>query len=147
MSLLQKILDKTGVAFLFETPVDEEQEVQKIVDEIEQFIIGINKTIDDDIEQEPGKSAPYSARYVINDQQGKRIELPPFSLVSLNSIRMTDGYQQLKLRLIEKACRLELREINIDRNGIDTIEKLDDQLDDFARYFVIQVSCATSNKA
>ena len=147
MSFLHKILDKTGIAFLFEAPIDEQQEVQDTVDKIERFILEINSTIEENIEAESTKAGLFNTRYVINDSQGKRIELPPFSLVSLNSIRMTDGYQQLRSQLSEKQFRLELREVNIDENGIDTIEKLENPLDDFARYFVLQISSINSNQS
>jgi hypothetical protein len=53
---------------------------------------------------------------------------------------MTQNYQKLKSLLNDAAYNISLKEINIDSDGVETYEELDEYTDDFARYFVIHVA-------
>ena len=79
-------------------------------------------------------------QYLVKDKAGKRLELSQFSLVSCNSIKMTESYQQLKSFTDYNNYTIELKEVNIDADGEDTFDRLDDHLDDFERYFIITIS-------
>ena len=79
-------------------------------------------------------------QYLIKDKAGGRLELSQFNLVSCNSIKMTENYQKLKSLVNEAGNVIELKEINIDGDGIETYEELDDYIDNYERYFIIVIS-------
>ena len=53
---------------------------------------------------------------------------------------MTENYQKLKSLVNEAGYTIELKEINIDGDGIETYEELDEYFHDFERYFIILIS-------
>lgn len=156
MKVLQKLLDVTGLSYLFEPVIDDEKERLDTIARIDRYLHTIVATLQNDIAMEQQGSnvflhdqqnqqdqKPESLgyiQYLVKDEDGKRLELSQFSLVSCNSIKMTESYQLLKSFTDSHNYTIELKEINIDANGNDTFETLDDQLDDFERYFVITIS-------
>jgi len=150
MTFIQKLLDKSGLSLLFRPRIDDEQERQQTINWINHSLTSVIETVTADIEKEKqglylhaenqtAASLGY-VQYIINDKNGKRLELSQFSLVSCNSIKMTENYQKLKSIVNDIGYTIELKEINIDSDGVETYEELDDYLDDFERYFVIQIS-------
>ena len=155
MNFLQRLLDATGIADLLKPRIDDEAERKAVVEWINHYLTTVLESIEDDIDtekkgffahldnqhsrNEKTKSLGY-VQYVIKDKYGSRLELSQFSLVSCNSIKMTENYMKLKAITDEKGYAIELKEINIDGDGVDTYEELDDYLDDFERYLVITVS-------
>jgi len=155
MKLLQKLLDKSGLSIIFKPRVDDEQERQKTVDWINYSLTAIIEKVADDIEREklgfyphPENAQALNERadslgyiqYILKDKSGGRLELSQFSLVSCNSIKMTENYQKLKSLVNEAGYTIELKEINIDGDGIETYEELDEYFHDFERYFIILIS-------
>ena len=155
MKLLQKLLDKSGLSIIFKPRVDDEQERQKTVDWINYSLTAIIEKVADDIEREKLGFYPHPEneqalneradslgyiQYILKDKSGGRLELSQFSLVSCNSIKMTENYQKLKSLVNEAGYTIELKEINIDGDGIETYEELDEYFHDFERYFIILIS-------
>lgn len=165
MNLFLKLLNATGLGYLFEPRIDDEQERQDVIDWIDQYLQTVVASAENDIAKE--KKGEFSLledqhdidaktidaktidaqtqslgyiQYLIKDKTGKRLELSQFSLVSRNSIKMTESYQKLKAFTDANGYLIELKEVNIDEKGEDTLEELDDHLDDFERYFVITIS-------
>ena len=155
MSFIQKLLDRSGLAILFKPRIDEDKERQQTIDWINQFLLTIIRSVFEDIETEklgfhphpenqqalnPSADSLGYIQYTINDKAGKRLELSQFSLVSCNSIKMTENYRELKSLLNDAGYTIELKERNIDGDGIETYEELDEYSDDFERYFMVLVS-------
>ncbi len=155
MSLLNKLLDRIDLAILFKPRIDDEKERQQSIDWINHFLLSILQSVINDIELEKQEFYPHPEnqhainptagslgyiRYIIKDKTDKRLELSQFSLVSCNSIKMTENYQKLKSLVNNTGYDIELKEINIDGDGIETYNELDDYIDDFERYFVILIS-------
>jgi len=155
MSFVQKLLDKSGLAILFKPRIDDDKEMRQTVDWINHSLLPLTDSINDDIETEKQGFYPHPEnqqaltpsadslgylRYVIKNKTGKRLELTQFSLVSCNSIKMTENYRKLKSLVNDAGYNIELKEINIDGDGVETYEELDEYTDDFERYFVIHVS-------
>lgn len=155
MSLIQKLLDSTGLAILFKPRIDEDQERQQTVDWINHFLASIIQSVFEDIETEkmgfyphpenqqalnPSADSLGYIQYTIKNKNGDRLELSEYSLMSCNDIKMTQNYQKLKSLLNDAAYNISLKEINIDSDGVETYEELDEYTDDFARYFVIHVA-------
>lgn len=153
MNVLQKLLEVTGLSYLFEPVIDDEQERQETIAWIDRYLQSIVASLENDIAMEQqglyvylqsqqtdkAESLGY-IQYLVKDKAGKRLELSQFSLVSCNSIKMTESYQRLKSFTESHNYTIELKEVNIDANGEDTFNALDDHLDDFERYFVITIS-------
>ena len=155
MNLLQKLLDRSGLSIIFKPRIDDEEERQKTVDWINYSLTSVIDQVADDIEKEKLGFYPHPEnvqalnekadslgyiQYVLKNKAGGRLELSRFSLVSCNSIKMTENYQKLKSLVNEAGYVIELKEINIDGDGIETYEELDEYIDDFERYFIILIS-------
>jgi len=155
MSFIKNLIEKAGLSVLFQPRIDEDKERQLTIDWINHFLHTIIRSAIEDIETEKLGFYPHPEnqqalnqsadslgyiRYIINDKAGKRLELSQFSLISCNSIKMTENYRELKSLLNDAGYNIELKEINIDSDGIETYEELDEYTDDFERYFVILVS-------
>lgn len=155
MSFIQKLLDRSGLAILFKPRIDDDEERQQTLDWINHFLLSIIRSVSEDIETEKRGFYPHPEnqqalnpsadslgyiRYIIKNKTGQRLELSQFSLVSCNSIKMTENYRELKSLLNDAGYNIELKEINIDGDGIETYEELDEYTDDFERYFTILVS-------
>lgn len=155
MSFIQKLLEKSGLSILFQPRIDEDKERQQTIEWVNHFLLTIIGSVLEDIKTEKLGFHPHPEnqqalnssadslgyiQYIINDKAGKRLELSQFSLVSCNSIKMTENYRELKSLLNDAGYTIELKEINIDGDGIETYEELDEYTDDFERYFVVLVS-------
>jgi len=155
MSFIKKLLDKSDLAILFKPRVDDDKERQQTVDWINHSLISVIQSIIDDIETEKQGFYPHPEnqqalnlsadslgyiRYVIKNKTDQRLELSQLSLVSCNSIKMTENYRKLKSLINDSGYNIELKEINIDGEGVETYEEPDENTDDFGRYFVILVS-------
>ncbi len=156
MNVLQKLLKVTGLANLFEPVIDDEEQSQDTIAWIDRYLCTIVASLQNDIMMEQQGSyvclqdkhsrpteKPESLgyiQYLVKDEQGKRLALSQFSLVSRNSIKMTASYQLLKAFTDSNNYTIELKEINIDANGEDSFDALDAHLAEFERYFVIIIS-------
>ena len=155
MSFIRKLLDKSGLSILFQPRFDDEEERQQTIDWINRSLLSIIQTVIADIETEklgfyphPENQQALNAsadslgyiQYTIKNKTGKRLELSQFSLVSCNSIKMTENYRKLKSLINNAGYNIELKEINIDDDGIETYEEPDEYTEDFERYFMILVS-------
>lgn len=155
MNLFQKLLDKSGLSIIFQPRVDDEKERQQTIDWINHSLLAITEKVFDDIETEKLGFFPHPEneqalnekadslgyiQYIIKNKAGGRLELSQFSLVSCNSIKMTENYQKLKSMVNDAGYSIELKEINIDGDGVETYEELDEHIDDFERYFTIIIS-------
>lgn len=155
MSFIKKLLDKSEFTILFKPRIDDEKERQQNINRIKHALVPIIESVIADIETEklgfyphPENQQALNAtadslgyiRYIINNETGQRLELPAFSLVSCNSIKMTENFSKLKSQLNDAGYNLELKEINIDAEGADVYNQADENSKDFARYFVILVT-------
>ncbi len=155
MSFIKKLLDKSELSILFKPRIDDEAERQQTVDWINHSLNRIIQSVFDDIETEKQGFDPHPEnqqalnpsadslgyiQYIIRDKAGKRLELPQLSLVSCNSIKMTDNYKKLKSLIDAAGYSIELKENYIDSTGMDTHEEQDEYGNGFGRYFIILVS-------
>ncbi len=155
MSFIKKLLDKSELSILFKPRIDDEEERQQNIDQINLALLSLIQSIISDIETEKQGFYPHPEnqqalnaaadslgyiRYLIKNKTGQRLELAQFSLVSCNSIKMTENYQQLKSLINEAGYNIELKEINIDADGVEIYDEPKSNTGDFRRYFSIVVS-------
>ena len=78
--------------------------------------------------------------YELKEKTGQRLEISQRSLLTLNDIKNTNAYQQLVFKINELSLQLEINEINIDGDEVESYEELDEYIGDIERYFVITIS-------
>ncbi len=155
MSFIKKLLDKSDLAILFKPRIDAEEERLASIEQINQSLAVTVGSVLDDIKTEKLGFYPHPEnqqalnetadslgyiRYIIEDERGQRLELSQLNLVSCNSIKMTENYRQLKSLINDAGYNIELKEINIDANGVESYEDPEENMAEFARYFTIVVS-------
>lgn len=155
MSFIKNFLDRTGLAILFKPRIDDNIELEQTIKWINHFLLTLIQSVSDDIEKEkmgfyPHPENPIAlnamsnslgyVQYTIKDKSGGRLEISEFSLVSCNSIKATENYKKLKTLVNDSGFNIELKEISIDGDGVETYDEIDEYIDDFERYFVIHVS-------
>ena len=155
MRFFQKLLERSGISIIFQPRIDDEKERQQTIEWINYSLAAIVENTADDIEREKLGFFPHPEneqalneradslgyiQYILKDKAGGRLELSQFNLVSCNSIKMTENYQKLKSLVNDAGYTIELKEINIDGDGIEIYEELDDYVDNYDRYFLIVIS-------
>ncbi|VAW53336.1 hypothetical protein MNBD_GAMMA06-379 [hydrothermal vent metagenome] len=140
---------------MFQPRVDDDAKRKQNIDGINHSLLPLTKSIIDDIKAEkqglyphPEKSLTSNStaislgyiQYTIKNKIGERLEISEFSLVSCNSIKMTENYQRLKSLVNAAGYNIQLKEINVNGDGVEVYEKLDEHSDNLERYFVIHVS-------
>lgn len=155
MNFFQKLLERSGLSIIFQPRIDDEQERQQTIEWINHSLLPLVDKVTDDIKMEKLGFFPHPEnlnalndradslgyiQYIIKNKTGERLELSQFNLVSCNSIKMTENYQKLKSLVNDAGYMIELKEINIDGDGIETYEELDDYVDNYDRYFIIVIS-------
>jgi len=155
MNFFQKLLERSGLSIIFQPRIDDEKERQLTIEWINCSLLPIIEKVPNDIETEKLGFYPHPEnlqalnakadslgyiQYTLQNKAGARLVLSQFSLVSCNSIKMTENYQQLKTLVKDAGYSIELKEINIDANGNKIYGELDDYVDNYDRYFVIVIS-------
>ena len=155
MNFFQKLLERSGLSIIFQPRIDDEKERLQTIEWINHYLLSLIGKVSDDIETEKLGFFPHPenlnalneradslgyVQYIIKNKTGERLELSQFNLVSCNSIKMTENYQRLKTLVNDAGYTIELKEINIDSDGIETYEELDDYIDNYDRYFLIVIS-------
>ena len=129
---------------------NDEQERKDLIKWLNHHIAQITQQIETDIEKErkglyvhPGKTEYSSKGYIeyeFVEKNGKRLEVSERSLLTLNDIKSTDGYKQLKLLSDKLNIQLDINEFNVDGDEVEDSGELDEYVDDEERYFVIRIS-------
>jgi hypothetical protein len=155
MNFFQKLLEHSGLSIIFKPRIDDEKERQLTIDWINRSLLPTIEKVSDDIEKEKLGFYPHPEneqalneradslgyiQYTLKNEAGARLELSQFNMVSCNSIKMTDNYQQLKSLINDAGYTIELKEIYIDADGINLYGEVDDYVDNYDRYFVIIIS-------
>ena len=155
MNFFQKLLERSGLSIIFQPRIDDEKERLQTIEWINHSLLPVIEKVGDDIEKEKLGFFPHPEnlnalneradslgyiQYIIKNKTGERLELSQFNLVSCNSIKMTENYQRLKSLVNDTGYTIELKEINIDADGIETYEELDDYIDNYERYYIIVIS-------
>lgn len=81
-----------------------------------------------------------SITYILLDKNLSRFELSQFSELSADDIRSTQGYSQLRDKVADMGLKISLDEIEVEGDGVETWNELDEFVYDFPRYYSITVS-------
>lgn len=148
MSLINKIISSLSFLCVFGcSNNDEEQDRKDLLKWINYQLIEIVTEIEADISKEkrgyyphPGKADYQSKGFidlVLKEKNGKRLNISRHSLLTLADIQNTEGYKQLLAKAIELKAQVSIKEVLIDGDEVDTMEELDEYIDDIYHYIVI----------
>ena len=78
--------------------------------------------------------------YVLRDKRYARFDVSDKNNISVKDVMDTDGYNKLekKTRALNLSIRLE--EKDVEGDGVDTFNELDEFIDDFPRYYTVTIS-------
>lgn len=150
MSIIKNLISSISILFAVGcSNSDDEQTRKDLIKWLDFHIAQISQQIATDIEKEQkgfykhdGKT-DYSSKgfieYTLNEKTGARLQIPENSLLSLNDIKSTEGYQQLLAETGSLGFRLTLNEFNVDGDDVESSDEMDEYIDDEERYFVIRV--------
>ena len=113
-------------------------------------LVIISERLEEDIELDkqghyphPGKQSfesKGSITYTLLDKNLSRFELSQFSELSSEDIESTQGYGQLKDKAAGLGLSIRLDEIEIEGDGVETWNELDEYVYDFPRCYSITIS-------
>jgi len=81
-----------------------------------------------------------SITYTLLDKNRSRFELSQFSELTQGDIESTQGYQQLKDKTEGLGLSIRLDEIEVEGDGVQTWNELDEYVDDYPRFYTITIS-------
>jgi hypothetical protein len=81
-----------------------------------------------------------SITYTLMDKNRSRFELSKFSELNRNDIESTQGYQQLKDKAEGMGLSIRLDETEVEGDGVQTWNELDEYVDDYPRFYTVTIS-------
>ena len=81
-----------------------------------------------------------SITYTLLDKNRSRFELSQFSELTSNDIESTQGYQQLKDKAEDLGLSVRLDEIEVEGDGVQTWNELDEYINDYPRFYTVTIS-------
>ena len=78
--------------------------------------------------------------YTLLDKNRSRFELSQFSELTRNDIESTRGYQQLKNKTEGLGLSIRLEEVEVEGDGVQTWNELDEYVDDYPRFYTVTIS-------
>ena len=150
MSTFIFILLAAGIAYLaiFHKPHNyTEAEIKKwFSSKLLDITAGLERDIEKDIEGEyphAGKqsfSRRGSITYILLDKRYKRFDISDKNALRTQDIIDTDGYRALENKARSLNLKIELNEKEVEGDGVDTFNELDEYIDDFPRYYTVTIS-------
>lgn len=103
-----------------------------------------------DIEKDKQGEYPHAGRqsfdrrgeitYVLRDKNLARFDISDKTALSAQDIMTTDGYRLLESKVHSFGLSMLLEEKNVEGDGVNTFNEIDEYIDDFPRYYTVTVS-------
>lgn len=113
-------------------------------------LTGIALNLESDIEKDMRGEYPHAGKqvfdkrgmitYVLHDKNYTRFDISDKNLLSTQDLLNTAGYKKLDAKARSLGLSVLLEEKNVEGDGVDTFNELDEYTDDFPRYYTITVS-------
>jgi hypothetical protein len=78
--------------------------------------------------------------YVLRDKRYARFDVSDKNNITVQDIMDTDGYYKLEARVRGLNLSIRLEEKNVEGDGVETFNELDEYIDDFPRYYTVTIS-------
>lgn len=113
-------------------------------------LVTISEGLEKDIELDKQGQYPHSGKqsfeskgsitYTLLDKNLSRFELSQFSELTSEDIESTQGYQQLQDKVTDLGLSIRLDEIEVEGDGVESWNELDEYVYDFPRFYSITIS-------
>ena len=78
--------------------------------------------------------------YVLRDKKYARFDVSDKNNISVKDVMDTDGYHKLSAKTRELNLSILLQERDVEGDGVETFNELDEYIDDFPRYYTVTIS-------
>ena len=78
--------------------------------------------------------------YVLRDKKYARFDVSDKNNISVKDVMDTDGYNKLYEKTRELNLSILLEERDVEGDGVETFNELDEYIDDFPRYYIVTIS-------
>lgn len=78
--------------------------------------------------------------YVLRDKKYARFDVSDKNSISVQDVMETDGYHKLYAKTRELNLSILLQEKDVEGDGVETFNELDEYIDDFPRYYIVTIS-------
>lgn len=139
-----------GIAYLAIFHKPKQEKVPELKQWLSNELTKISAGLEHDIEQDRKGHYPHAGRqsfepkgsitYTLLDKGMSRFELSQFSELAPGDIEATPGYQTLKQAADRLGLKLDLEEVEVEGDGVDTWNELDEYVYDIPRFYNITVS-------
>lgn len=150
MSLIKKIISSISILCAVGCSNNDEQQRQELLKWLDHHISHISEQLASDIEKERQGFYPHDGKteyhskgyidYVLREKNGNRLEVSQHSLLTIDDIKHTAGYQRLSAAASKLQASITISNETIDGDEVESYEELDEYIDDIQQYFVIRVS-------
>ncbi len=148
MSFFNKLISSLSFLCLFGcSSNNDEQDREDLLKWINHQLIEVSMEIEEDINKEKrgfyphhGKEDYQSKGYIdieLKEKNGDRLDVSSHSLLTITDIQNAEGYKQLRAKAHELNASINIREVIIDGDEVETMEELDEYIDDVHHYYVI----------
>jgi hypothetical protein len=113
-------------------------------------LAAIAQTLEQDIEKDRRGEYPHAGRqsfekrgsitYTLPDKTGSRLEVSDKNTLGRHDIMDTTGYRQLEKKVQQLNLSMQLREIAVEGDGVESFSELDEYIEDYPRYYSVTIS-------
>ena len=139
-----------GIAYLALFHRPKQETTAELKQWFSQQLVIISEGLEKDIELDKQGHYPHSGKqsfeskgsitYTLLDKNLSRFELSQFSELTSEDIESTQGYEQLKDKVAGLGLSIRLDEIEVEGDGVETWNELDEYVYDFPRFYSITIS-------
>jgi len=150
MSTLLFILLAAGIVYLALFHRPQQHSVAELKNWFSSRLSGIAQNLETDIEKEKSGEYPHAGKqsfdsrgmivYLLRDKSLARFDISDKSALTAQDIMATDGYRTLEAKVRELKLSILLEEKNVEGDGVNTFNEMDEYIDDFPRYYTVTVS-------
>lgn len=112
-------------------------------------LISIADKLENDIEQDKKGAYPHAGKqsfkkrgvidYILLDKNFSRFDVSDKNPLSRKDIIKTKGYGVLEDKARKLALTIHLKENEVEGDGVDSFNELDEYIDDFPRYYTVTI--------
>jgi len=150
MSTFIIILIAAGIVYLALFHKPQQHSTAELKNWFSSRLSDIAAGLEADIEKDKQGEYPHAGRqsfesrgvinYVLRDKNLARFDISDKTALSVRDIMATDGYRALQSKVHSLGLSLLLEEKNVEGDGVNTFNEIDEYIDDFPRYYTVTVS-------
>lgn len=113
-------------------------------------LFDIAANLEKDIERDKKGEYPHSGKqsfdkrggivYTLLDKNYARFDISDQNLLDTKGIMQTEGYKNLDSKVRELKLSIQLEENDVEGDGVDTFNEMDEYIDDYPRYYTVTIS-------